>query len=70
MWSVETLLGKEKKNKYQRSFHQYEKPSFRDLSKHFVRDRILDSSRLRGCRHFNVGKVKKKKKNRRSKSTW
>ena len=45
MWSVETLWGKEKKIKYQRS-HQYEKPSFRDLSKPFADDRILDSSNL------------------------
>ena len=49
MWSVETLWGKEKKkkkNRYQRSSHRYEKPSFKDSSKPFADDRILDSSKL------------------------
>ena len=39
-------MGKGGKIKYQRSFHQYEKPSFRDSSKVFADDKILDSSKL------------------------
>ena len=40
-------MGKGKKKKrYQRSYHQYEKPSFKDSSKPFADDRILDSSKL------------------------
>ena len=37
--------GERKKYRYQRSF-QYEKPSFKDSSKPFADNRILDSSKL------------------------
>ena len=55
-------MGKGEKIRYQCSSHHYKKLAFRDLSKPFADDTILDSSKLEdvGCRHFNVGKVKRK----------
>ena len=54
-------------NKYQRSSHQYEKPSFRDSSKPFADDSILDSSKLEEVTDISVWM--KLKENRRSRST-